>query len=125
MSPQRRASNRRGERRFCMGSGQTLKWRKVQAGARGRQGWLRDISITGLSFIANAGRSPHVGQEVGIKSESGKKLGEYHVVRVHPSAGGLVIVGCRKGPATRAPLQMPRPSVDVARQTVNAVAEAA
>jgi len=103
----RSRSNRRAERRYHFGSGQALRWRRCQHGARGRQGWLRDISLGGLSFIANTDRSPHVGQAIDIRTGKGCNMGSFQVVRVHPSDGGMTIVGCEKEPLSPEPVSIP------------------
>jgi hypothetical protein len=94
--------NRRAEaRHYCFGH--RLAWRKDAGEYRRRKGWMNDVSPSGMSFLVEAGRQPHVGDAIEVSQpESGGRL--YHVVRVHPLEGKLALIGCRRDPGSRATL---------------------
>ncbi|MEX2214495.1 MAG: PilZ domain-containing protein [Phycisphaeraceae bacterium] len=101
-------SDRRGEQRFFHRSGQPLSWRP-HIGGRRHRAWLRNISLSGISFVSQGSRHPAVGQEVDITYEGMRALGDYRVVRVENVGKQTAVIGCARDAGVPSPLMKSGP----------------
>ena len=114
------SSERRTEQRYCHRAGRPLMWRLEGSGRR-RRAWLRNISLSGLSFVSQGARHPKQGQEIDVLYQDARSLGTYRIVRVSKAGRRTAVVACCRDKLVLSPLIAPaQPITDHARATADA-----
>ena len=100
--------DRRSEpRRYCCAK--RISWR-APAGAKGVQGWLNDVSESGLGFLTHRFFLPEVGDEIEVTCDDEPTM--CRVLHVRSADCTFSLVGCRKISSGRAEVEpAPRPSI--------------
>lgn len=94
-------SNRRSEVRFAFNTGAPLRWQAMACDDRGQDGWLKDLSESGLAMLVTRDHAPRAGQSIEVQYATHSELGVYHILRVDPVNEQVSLVACRRESESR------------------------
>ena len=108
MSDPRRRANRREEPRFHGLTGQRMSWTSQGARSARHDGWILDVSRSGVGLMLDHDEMPAVGECISVRLRPHFEPVSYEVVRQQPGDQRLTVVGCRRVYGRVAKLTLPR-----------------
>ena len=94
-------TNRRRELRFGLNTGAPLRWQDTACDAQAQDGWIKDLSESGLAMLVARDAAPNAGRSIEVQYTTRSELGVYQILRVESVNEQTSLVACRRETESR------------------------